>query len=130
VTIPWLTIPLGRFQRLEDDYVVKVSHTAVEAKVQGVHRDHNVKIEIYGTENRRIGYTLRYRKAGKRPLHLVKPSYLGLFYSNLRDLEQDETMKPVAVIYHDADIRLLAFGTEEKTRDYLMVIRRQELDHG
>jgi uncharacterized Fe-S cluster-containing radical SAM superfamily enzyme len=129
VTILWLTVPLWQFQRTSDGYVVKISHTAVEATIQGVYQDPNVKIEVYGTENRLIGYALRSRKAGKRPLHLVKPSYLGLFYSDLRDLEKEDTMKPVSVVYHDANVRLLSFGTEPKTRDYLMVLRRQERDH-
>ena len=128
MTIPWPTLPLWQFRRWDNLYVVKISHTAIRATVQGVYRDKNVRIEVYGTENRLIGYTIRERLAGKRPTHLIRSFYLGLFYSDLRDLEKTDTTKPISVIYHDANVRLLAFGSNPKTRDYMMVLRRQEKD--
>lgn len=98
----------------------------MESGVQETQRDHNLKVEVYGTDNRSIGYVLRERHAGKRPLHLVRPLYLGLFYSDLRDLREINTLRSLTVLYYDANIRVLAFGQDPKVRDYMVVLRKQD----
>jgi len=124
--IPWPALPLWQFYEVGGVYVVKVELTAVETSVAKVHRDQAVRLEVHSTGNNKlIGYTLKGKKARNRPLRLIQPSYIGLFYSGVKGLEK-ANRKPVGVLYHDQNIRLLGFGRHP--RDYMLVLRRQDRD--
>lgn len=47
--------------------------------------------------------------------------FLGLFYASICALGR----LPMVVMYHDYNVRLLAFG-EDRKRDYLMVLRSKQ----
>ena len=119
--IPWESIPLWRLHSLDGSYVVKVNHTSVRTHVSEHKNDDNVRLEIHSTDNNRlIGYALK----GKRsPQCYEGPFYIGMFYSKAKDLLVGETRKPLTVLYHDYNVRLLAFGDDVKRRDYMLVLR-------
>ena len=126
--IQWPALPLWTIERHDNLWVTKVDHTFVNTVVAQVHRDNNVRIEVHGSDTGRlIGYTLREKQRGKGPLVFHGPSYLGLFYSQSRDLKSAKDLTDV--IYHDSNVRLLAFGRGTRVRDYLFVLRiRGKLD--
>lgn len=116
----WEQIPLWRLTRTGNLYVVKVNPTSVRTTASDSYKDTNVCIDLHTTENNRlIGYTLKERR---RPRSLVGDFYLGLFYSNLKSIEE-ATHKAINIIYHDYNVRLLAFGDDGKHRDYMWVMR-------
>ena len=121
--IQWSTLPMWQIQRNGLVYTVKINHTTVETRVRDICHDSKVKIEIYGTDNRVIGYSITPKKLGTKPLSLLRPSYLGLFYSAVKNLSDLNCSKDISILYHDANLRLLAFG-KDKIKDYLVVMRK------
>ena len=65
--------------------------------------------------------TSKPKRIQKRPLLLVRPMFLALFYTKIRELAQ----LTMTVMYYDYNTRLLAFGEEQK-KDYLMVLRSKQ----
>lgn len=118
----WDGFPLWEFCQIGNLYAVKVTPTAVHTSVRETHKDECVRIEVHATDNDRlIGYTIRGRKRGKKPLRLIQPSCLSLFYSNTRAIKPG-VRQPMDILYHDSNVRFLAFGTGG-IRDYMMVLR-------
>lgn len=118
----WFSLPLTEFIQVGRHFAVKVAATAVGTSVQDTFRDENVGLDLHATDGGRlVGYTLKGRKTKTRPLLLVRPMFLGLFYTSIRELER----LPMAVMYHDYNIRLLAFGDGRK-KDYMMVLRSKQ----
>jgi len=90
-------------------------------------RDGNVTLETHVTDTERlIGYTIEEKRTRWRPSRLERPTFLGLFYSNAKDVDMDAIRRPLSVLYHDYNIRLLAFGEEEESRDYMLVLRGKQ----
>lgn len=119
----WSDLPLWEFYNEGSLYAVKVTPTAVRTLVSETYKDHNVRIEVHSTESGRlIGYTIRGLVRGRKPLRLVRPFCLGLFYSDTRMITPGGCQE-VAILYHDHNVRFLAFGEEERRRDYMMVLR-------
>lgn len=120
----WGPLPLTEFVPVDRRFAIKVAATAVETSVRDTFRDENVCLDLHSTDSGRlVGYTLKSRRINKRPLLLVRPMFLGLFYASVRDLNR----LPMTVMYHDYNVRLLSFG--ERKRDYMMVLRsKQEIE--
>jgi len=122
--VDWSGVDLWAFHRVGHFWAIKINPTAVETSVKESHGDKDVRVDLHVTGNDRlIGYTLWGRKIGAKPMCLLRPFYLGLFYTNLRDIDPQNIRKPIEVLYHDYNVRLLAFGAERDPRDYLMVLR-------
>jgi hypothetical protein len=118
----WHSLPLTEFARVGRRFAVKVAATAVGTSITDTFRDENVCLDLHSTEGGRlVGYTLKGRKTKTRPLLLVRPMFLGLFYTSIRELER----LPMVVMYYDYNVRLLAFG-EDRKRDYMMVLRSKQ----
>lgn len=118
----WGLLPLTEFTQVGQRFAVKVATTAVGTSVKDTFSDENVCLDLHATGGGRlVGYTLKGRKTKTRPLLLMRPMFLGLFYTSIRDLDQ----LPMAVMYHDYNIRLLAFGEDQKC-DYMMVLRSKQ----
>lgn len=107
-------------------FVLKVATTAVETYTAQTVRDRNVTFTVHGTENNRvIGYSLVARPAsGARPDFSLGAHYVGCFYSRLVDLAKRQG-RTIEILYHDQNVRLLAFGTKPASRDYLLVLRNR-----
>lgn len=117
----WGSLPLTEFVPVDRCFAVKVAATAVGTSVRDTFRDENVCLDLHSTDSGRlVGYTLKSRRFKNRPLLLLRPMFLGLFYASVRDLDR----LPMAVMYHDYNIRLLVFG--ERKRDYMMVLRSKQ----
>jgi hypothetical protein len=119
--VAWESIPLWRLQRLDGCYVAKVNLTSVHTHVSATQADANVRLETHSTSNNRlIGYVLRTKR---RPEYYEGPFFLGVFYSAMPLSSVPDMRKPISILYHDCNVRLLAFGDDEKRRDYMLVLR-------
>lgn len=126
----WGSLPLWELQRLGNEgstYAVKVNSTAVDTFVCETHKDDNVRIDIHETGGgRRVGYVVYGISRGRKPLRLVRPSCLGLFYTNTRAI-QPSVRSLLSLIYYDSYVRFLAFG-EGRQKDYMLVLRIRHQD--
>ncbi len=119
----WDGLEAWRFSRVGTTFVVKVADTALDTKIGDEKKDKNVHFSTHVTSSGRlIGYTLKERRTRWKPLYLERPMFIGLFYGDSKDVMVSDRKK-MAVSYHDQNIRLLMFGKEEATRDYMLVLR-------
>lgn len=120
--IQWLELPLWRIERHDDLWVTKVDHTFVKTVVAGGYRDSNIRVEVHATDSGRlIGYTIQEKQKSQGPLIDRGTSYLGLFYSGTKRLQEPKGLG--RVVYRDSNVRLLSFGKSVRSRDYMFVMR-------
>ena len=120
----WSGLRLWDFSRVGRIYAVKVTDTAVGTEAKDRIEDGNVAFEVHVTSSGRlIGYTGRERRR-PTPAVLVRPSFLGIFYSRVRTV-REQAKRPIDVMFHDYNLRFLAFGEDER-RDYMLVLRARK----
>ncbi len=117
--IDWSRYQSWAIAKQDRGFIAKVQDTVVQSYVVKSTRDSNVTFDVLGTPNNKtVGYALMTRG---RPIALLLTHSLGLFYSDAVDTSP---RRIEAVLYHDSNTRLLAFGPEA-TRDYLWVLRKR-----
>lgn len=120
--IQWLDLPPWRIERRGDLWVTKVDHTFVKTVVAGGYRDSNIRVDVHATDNGRlIGYTIQEKQKAHGPLISRGASFLGLFYSGTKWLQEPKGLG--GVVYLDSNVRLLAFGRSSRSRDYMFALR-------
>ena len=118
----WSILNLWELARVGDMYALKVNQTSVETHVGKSFEDTNIRLETHVTKkDKLVGYTLRERRTRWRPERLIRPAFLGLFYSDAE--VSDNIRKPIVVLYHDHNVRLLSFGKDKNSMDYMLVLR-------
>jgi hypothetical protein len=123
MTIDWRSIPSWTLHQTNGLFLIKVNETSVKTYIGDSYRDRNVKIDLHYTENDRlVGYSVRSRKRKNLPRYLWGNFYGGIFYSQTK-LPRKTLRKTAEMIYHDYNVRLIAFGDTPSIRDYLFVVR-------
>lgn len=137
-SLNWADIPLWKIHKttFEDDlfHAVKVSHTSDRTVIGEAYKDQNIQISTHYSDNARlIGYTLYFKNRttpnGVYPRITASASnfWMGVYYSPVKDTQMQQR-KPMEVFFQDYNIRLLAFGSKARSKDYMMVVRYRAKD--
>lgn len=115
---PWTVTEAGT-----GNIVVTVSETTAEDLDEAeLVKDKNVSLVQYLAFDKPVRYILKIRKTRTLPRKVLGPFYATVHYESQRKVTPDS--KRLQLLYHDSNVRLLAFGEDEKERDYMIVMRK------